>query len=110
MSVIVETFRAAIRSGVGEAGGAVRMTVSLSVSWDDSKKKRGALALMVALLLVVPLPKASRAQVPSRSMATVIVESLPGDLDEARHAVSNLGGRVGRDLGIIGGFVAAIPA
>jgi serine protease AprX len=88
----------------------VPTTVNLSVSWDDSKKKRGAAALLVGLLLLVPIPRSSRAHTASASMAAVIVESLPGATDTARHAVGDLGGAVGRDLGIIDGFVATVPA
>ena len=86
------------------------MTVSLSVSWDDSKKKRGAAALMVGLLLLVPFPRPSRSHAASTPLATVIVESLPSELSGVRHAVTQLGGSVQRDLGIIGGFVASLPS
>jgi subtilisin family serine protease len=88
------------------------MTVNLSVSWDDSKKKRGAAALVVGLLFLVflPAPRASSAHGAPETLASVIVESLPGAADDARHAVANLGGRVERGLGIIDGFVASLPA
>src|SRR5438105_4354377 len=87
-------------------GGAMRMTVSLSVSWDDSKKKRGTAALMVGLLLLVPFPRPSRAHTASAPLASVIVEALPTELAGVRHAVAQVGGTVERDLGVIGGFVA----
>jgi serine protease AprX len=85
------------------------MTVSLSVSWDDTKKKRRIAALAVLLLAFVPIPQLSRSR-HSTTLASVIVESVPGRASDARTAISKLGGTVERDLGIIGGFAASIPS
>src|SRR5437763_443421 len=90
------------------------MTVSLSVSWDDSKKKRRAAAAALALVLLfpafVPGPHRSTAAGPRESLVSVIVESLPGAVDDAGRAVAALGGRIERPLAIIDGFVAELPA
>src|SRR5947209_4166311 len=95
------------------AGGAVRMTVSLSVSWDDSKKKRRAAAAALAVVLLFPAfppsPRRSTAATPRESLASVIVESLPGAVDDAGRAVAALGGRIERPLAIIDGFAAELP-
>jgi serine protease AprX len=88
------------------------MTEGRSVSWDDSKKKRRMAALLVAALLVfLPMPRqSSAAHTTAQPRSAVIVESLPGALDDTRHAIRDLGGTIQRDLGIIGGFVASVPS
>src|SRR5438270_69122 len=46
----------------------------------------------------VPLPRVQ-----------VIVRALPGQGTEVRQAVERAGGKVGRELGLISGFVAQVP-
>jgi serine protease AprX len=89
------------------------MTVFLSVSWDDSKKRRRTLALVVAgLLLVSTTARAQSTEATPRSVPpiSVIVEAAPNLLDDARSAVDDAGGVVNRNLSIIDGFAATVPS
>jgi serine protease AprX len=64
-----------------------------------------------ALLIFIPMSRQSRAaHSTTPSLSSVIVESLPGALDDTRHAIRDLGGTIERDLGIIGGVVASLPS
>ena len=66
-------------------------------------------ALLAAVGLSLMLPAAaSRAAVPLMGV-DVIVRELPGWGDEPERAVESLGGRVGRQIGIIDGFSAQLP-
>jgi Subtilase family len=71
-----------------------------------------ALALALATIVAVgAAPKPSAAS-DSRegSMVSVIVRRLPGAAAGPEHAVEALGGSVGRQISIVGGFVADLPA
>src|SRR4051812_9977191 len=85
------------------------MTVSLSVSWNDAKKKRVAL-LVAVFLLTLPIASVPGRGHSSQPAITVIVQAVAGRADDARQAVGDAGGTVTRQLGIIGGFAAEVPA
>src|SRR5947207_274805 len=88
------------------------MTVLRSVSWDDEKKKRRRAALaLTTVFLVLPVAPVGRAAGPSRpSLVTVIVESAPEAAVGLRTAIADAGGAVTRELGLIDGVVARVPA
>lgn len=84
------------------------MTVLLSVSWDDTKKRRIVALLVVGLLLITATARAQPAE-PS-PLVSVIVESAPSLLEDVRSAVRDAGGTVESNLSIIDGFAATLPA
>ena len=87
------------------------MTVLRSVSWDDSKKRRRVAVAFGALILVLPLAPASRVSPSPRvPVVTVIVEAVPGALDEVRGAITDSGGAVTREIGLIHSLIARVPA
>ena len=70
-----------------------------------------AAAAMVALSLATATIRPAELTVPSPGpLVSVIVRELPGSGDLPEQAVVTLGGEVGRHIGIIDGFVAALPA
>src|SRR2546426_5128014 len=86
------------------------MNIALGISWDDSKKRRllatTALAVALSLLLTPVMSGLSRA---AGRMVSVIVRGQPGSGTASESAVKELGGTVGRHIGIINGFVANVP-
>jgi serine protease AprX len=85
--------------------------MALGLGWDHGKRVR-TIALMMALVVAVALtlpagPQVSAAQSPPVS---VIVREVPGSGDAAEALVERLGGTVGDQLEIIGGFSAQVPA
>jgi subtilisin family serine protease len=94
--------------------GGERPTVGVArgMSWGHPTKGRtrtaaATLAAAGLLLMAAPAPPSSAADAP---MVDVIVRETPGRGDAAEDGVRRLGGRVGRHIGIIDGFVARIPA
>ncbi|HEY7813199.1 MAG TPA: S8 family serine peptidase, partial [Nakamurella sp.] len=89
---------------------------SLGVTWGGVPfNARQVLTVAAATLVVAGLagPATANAATPSASVAeraSVIVRELPGSGDAAEKAVSALGGSVGSQLSIIGGFKAEVPA
>src|SRR5947209_4328419 len=83
---------------------------SLGVTWGGVPfNARQVLTVAAATLVVAGLagPATANAATPSASVAeraSVIVRELPGAGNAAEKAVSALGGSVGRQLSIIGGF------
>lgn len=69
----------------------------------------GCLAMLVSLS---PATKRASADVSSRtgSLERMIVRAVPGHLAEAERLVTASGGTVGRELSIISGFAAKVPA
>jgi hypothetical protein len=65
------------------------------------------LAVVVAMLPPVAGPASSAAD---GRLVTVIVQARPGGLAAAAHQVERFGGQVGRQLSIINGFSARVPA
>ena len=72
-------------------------------------RRSAALALAAGVLTVVP--QAARAAAPVDTTPTsVIVQAVPARSADAEAAVARLGGHVNRELGIVGGFAATVPA
>jgi Subtilase family len=75
----------------------------------SSARRVVALAFVVAVITAVgPAPGTSRSTV--GGTVSVIVRELPGSGSRPERAVQELGGTVGREISIIGGFVADLPA
>jgi serine protease AprX len=75
----------------------------------SSARRVAALALVVAVITARGLtPGTSRSTV--GGTVSVIVRELPGAGSGPERAVQELGGTVGREISIIGGFVADLPA
>jgi len=81
-----------------------------AASWNDSKKGRAARAVVAALVALTALAGPARgAGEALGDMISVIVRGTPGAGIAPEQAVESYGGRVGRRIGIIGGFVAEVP-
>ena len=83
--------------------------IAFGMSWGHPRKGRSgrtATAVALALLLssLIPLSRAG-----AGPATKVIVRAAPGTGDAAAEAVVAAGGRVGRPLSIIDGFVAEVP-
>src|SRR4051794_41980034 len=79
-----------------------------SVSWDDAKKRRRLLLVaLVAFVLFLPMPSASP---PGPALTNVIVQSLPGRIDDARRTIAEAGGSVDPALPPAGGAPPSLPA
>ena len=89
---------------------------SLGVTWGGVPfNARQVLTVAAATMVVAGLagPATANAATPSASVAeraSVIVRELPGAGSTVEKAVSALGGSVGSQLSIIGGFKASVPA
>jgi len=93
----------------------VRTNVAYGISWKDSKKGPGLiasflllLALLQAALIQSPDAAASMADAASR-LVSVIVRENPGANSRPETLVEEAGGKVGRHINIIDGFVADVP-
>ncbi|MQB00810.1 MAG: S8 family serine peptidase [Actinobacteria bacterium] len=84
------------------------MKVAFGISWNDSKKG-GALLLALAVTLTMASVPVATYQELSRSVS-VIVRVEPGSGTTPREVVESLGGEIGRELEIINGFEAKVPA
>jgi hypothetical protein len=93
----------------------VGTNIAFGISWKDSKKAPG---LMVSLLLLLALLPGALIQSPgaAASMAdaasqlvSVIVRENPGASSRPETLVEDAGGKVGRRIDIIDGFVADVP-
>ena len=67
---------------------------------------------MVAAMAIAPAvhTAGTAALHSSGKLERVIVRAVPGHVDQAEALVRNAGGSVGRELGIISGFAAQVPA
>ena len=93
-------------------GGADRKPgIAFGLSWDHGKRTRTA-ALILAFLttIALTLPTAVPASAASSPLVPVIVRETPGSGNAAEASVERLGGTVGDQLEIIGGFAADLPA
>jgi serine protease AprX len=84
------------------------LKVAFGISWNDSKKG-GALLLALAVSLTLASVPVTTYQELSRSVS-VIIRVEPGSGTTPQALVESLGGEVGRELEIINGFEAKIPA
>ena len=87
------------------------MKIAYGISWSDSKRNQLTAVLMASILaLSLFSATAQTSSIPSFSGPTVsvIVRDASSSI-AAEQVVKDLGGKVGRQLGIIDGFVAEIP-
>ena len=87
--------------------------IAWGISWNDSKKGRmvGAMmAMLVAFSMLASPAATSSLSSDAEQMVSVIVREVAGSGNASERLVEDLGGTVGRDLSIIDGFVAEIPA
>ena len=89
------------------------VTPAIGIEWGGTRPNRAAGALLAfALLLSLPAARGA-AETASRTAVdriTVIVQELPGTTDGPEREVDRLGGTVQRQVGIIDGFIAEVPA
>jgi serine protease AprX len=90
-----------------------RAAVAISVP-APTARRTAALALVLAVIAAVGLTAGPRSMAGPRSIVgrtvSVIVRELPGAGAGPERAVRELGGTVGREISIIRGFVADLPA
>ena len=88
------------------------MRIAFGISWNDSKKGQYLAAVGLTLgLLFASMPGLGQSMAQATSeMVSVIVRELPGSGSAPEQMVEDLGGDVGRHIGIIDGFVATVPA
>ena len=73
--------------------------------------RRLAVAVLVVVVLAVVPPVAGAASSAAGGQPVgVIVQAEPGAVAAAARQIQDLGGRVGRQLGVINGFTALVPA
>src|SRR5438270_8855472 len=82
--------------------------VAYGISWG----KRGStlIAAMLAVLIVLGMAAAGSGTRAGGQSVSVIVRAVPGAVAQAEHQVKATGGTVGRQLSIIDGFTAKVPA
>ena len=87
------------------------MRIAFGISWNDSKKGQYLAAVGLSLgLLFASMPGLSQSMAQATSeMVSVIVRELPGAGSAPEQMVEDVGGDVGRHMGIIDGFVATVP-
>jgi serine protease AprX len=85
---------------------------ALGVSWGDRKGRRRTVAVVAAVTAaVLPAPGLTGAPAAHKTvLEQVIVQAVPGALEKAEAAVSAAGGKVARQLHIVNGFAATVPA
>ncbi|MFN2588831.1 MAG: S8 family serine peptidase [Actinomycetota bacterium] len=87
------------------------MKIAFGISWNDSKKGQYLAAVGLSLgLLFASMPGMGQSMAQATSeMVKVIVRELPGAGSGPEQLVEDLGGDVGRHIGIIDGFTATVP-
>ncbi len=87
------------------------MRIAFGISWNDSKKGQflAAVGLTLGLLFASTPGMAESFAQASSEMVTVIVRELPGAGSAPEQMVEDVGGDVGRHIGIIDGFTATVP-
>jgi subtilisin family serine protease len=88
-------------------GEVVRMQVAYGVKWGKQ-----AVAVLLASVLAMAVLASGPAAIAHEGAgsANVVVRALPGAVDAVKAAVERSGGVVTRDLGLIEGFAATLPA
>jgi serine protease AprX len=84
--------------------------VTLGLNIQTGAAKRLAAVAAVLAIAIVPLATPAKGAQGTTSVVHVIVQAAPGQMRAAVGSVTDLGGTVGRRLGIIGGFTATVPA
>src|ERR1700738_1036866 len=90
------------------------VTTSLALSWDDGNRRRLAAIVVFAWALYLGLgafsgPVAQVVSSGSEAVA-VVVQAVPGAEHDVAAAVARLGGHTERNLNIVHGFSARVPA
>jgi len=88
------------------------MALALGVTWNVDRRLRAFVGMLLAALVLTaagPVIAQGLARA-GGAPESVIVRSAPGTTAAAERAVRDLGGTVGREIGIIDGFAATIPA
>lgn len=90
------------------------MKIAYGVTWGERKRPRLSVAWTVMVLFALlmssmSVPQRERMAAEAARLIGVIVRYEPGQAEAAKTAVEDAGGRVGNDLGIIGGFTAEVP-
>jgi serine protease AprX len=96
-------------------GGTLVNAASLGISWGRMRDRTTSLmAAMVAALILIATPSgiaaASASTHATGQSVSVIVRAVPGATNAVERQVKRAGGHVGRELGIINGFVANVPS
>ncbi len=86
------------------------MTTALAISWNDAKARRLAPVLVSLLIVSAVLPISVAVGSAAGRLLSVIVREIPAAGDTPEQLVHDLGGEVGRQIGIINGFEARVPA
>jgi serine protease AprX len=88
------------------------MKIAWGISWNDSKKGQYLAAVGLSLgLLFASLPGLGQQMAQATSeMVKVIVREVPGSGSAPEQMVEDLGGDVGRHIGIVDSFTATVPA
>src|ERR687892_237844 len=85
--------------------------VARGMSWGHPRRGRlrllAASSVLSALILAIPAPASAGG---GGSRVSVIVRERPGAGDEAETLVRDLGGHIGRHIGIVDAFAARLPA
>jgi serine protease AprX len=84
--------------------------VAFGMSWDHPKKGRLLRVALAAFVALSFLPIVRSASLATGRLVSVIVRELPGAGNLPEQVVGNLGGEVGRHIGILRGFVAEVPS
>ncbi|MDX6257756.1 MAG: hypothetical protein QOJ11_4090 [Frankiales bacterium] len=84
---------------------------ALGVSWGERKgRRRAAMAAVASAALLVPGSAAGASGDRSSALQQVIVQAVPGAVAQAEQAVRAAGGKVARELHLVNGFSATLPA
>jgi serine protease AprX len=90
-----------------------QVTLGSIVHTDGAARRVAVVAALLSLTSVLfaqTLTNAAPSTTTSTPATQVIVQAVPGQVRAAARSVTELGGTVGRRLGIIGGFTATVPA
>ncbi|HEX2195882.1 MAG TPA: S8 family serine peptidase [Actinomycetota bacterium] len=87
------------------------MKIAFGISWNDSKKGQllAAVGLTLGLLFASAPGLGQQMAQATSEMVDVIVRELPGAGSAPEEMVQDLGGDVGRHIGLIDGFTATVP-
>jgi hypothetical protein len=85
------------------------MGIAASGTLGGGTVRRLAVALLAVVVVAGMVVPAARAAAGGQPVG-VIVQARPGAVVAAARQVQDLGGRVGRQLGVISGFTALVPA
>jgi serine protease AprX len=85
------------------------MDVAYAISWDDAKTRRVVRAVLLMFLAALLVEAAGSLARAFPTFESVIVRSVPGEMSTASQLVTNAGGHVTGQIGLIDGVVANVP-